>query len=389
VRVLIQACLAGCLCIGACREAPVRQGVAGAVDTSATGVIRVVSSPEGSWEGSTGWTIRERVRIGEMEGSGPEVFGGSGAIDIDSAGKVVVWDAMARELRTFGPAGEHVGTVGRRGAGPQEFEDVIGMARAPDGSLWLVDAGNARYARVSGGKVEQTAARPVATFDVPWLGGFDAAGNLYDQASVPVGTEYAGRLIRMRPPGAPSDSLPLAGAPGRAPSMGGMTFPLPFAPRRLWAFDPRGFLVTAVSDQYALTVLDLDGDTAMVVERPVERRRLPPRQQDSVRRYVRELQGRFGVTVEPGMAPAWESVLRWIAVDDAGFLWVCATGLEPCGVLDVFQPDGRYLGAVRLPSPVTWGKPAVRGSTIAYASEGPEGAPIVLVADILGRGHGR
>ena len=364
---------------GGCADAHSAVGFRHGVARAASGAAAVASAA-GNGEQAV-WRVVERVRIGRLEGEGPEVFGRIGAVQLDGEGRVYVMDNHARELRVFDDRGAHVATIGRRGAGPQEFEYVAGLAWAPDGALWLVDAGNGRYTRLGpDGKLE-TVRRPVAVYHLPWLGGWDEEGSFYDQA-VTADADARSVLVKMAPPGVPVDTLILPTAKLAMPRFGSMSFPLPFAPRQLFAFDRSGRIWVALSSEYRLTALDLKGDTLLVVQRPREPDRLTAAQRDSIRKYVAQLKGRFGVEVRSEMIPERAPILKWMVADDAGRLWVCATGLSPCETLDVIGKDGRPLAVVRLPAAAE-GRPAVRGTRIAYAAEGPQGEPIVLVGEVV------
>jgi hypothetical protein len=354
------------------------------VETLPVGGLPVAHPAAGSaGEGGT-WIIRERARIGRTDGSGPDVFGRVAALAIGSDGVVHVFDGFARQLRSFDLDGRLIAVRGRRGGGPNEFEGVVGMSLAPDESLWLVDAGNGRYARLQPDGAFETVRRPIATYELPWLGGWDAQRGFYDQASALIENRYTPVLVRMAQPGTPGDTLRLPAILLRQPGLGSMSFPLPFAPRQLWAFDPAGRIWTGLNTRYELTAINFAGDTVAVVRRGRERLRLGPAQRDSVSRYVRSLTGRFGVQVSDDMIPEAAPLIQWISIDDRGFLWVCATGLSPCGTVDVFAPHGAYQGAFALPVPAS-GAVVVRGNTIAFAALGPDDTPMVIIGFIAGR----
>src|SRR5690606_21767555 len=204
----------------------------------------------------------------------------------------------------------------------------------------------------------------------------------YDQATVAADADARSVLVRMAPAGTPVDTVILPAVKLAVPHLGSMSFPLPFAPRQLFAFDRSGRVWVGVSSEYRLAALDLTGDTVLVVERAGEPARLTAAQEDSIRKYIGQLRGRFGVEVRSEMSPERAPILNWMVADDAGRLWVCATGLAPCETLDVLGRDGRLLASVRLPAAAE-GRPAVRGRRIAYAAEGPRGEPIVLLGEIV------
>ena len=56
-----------------------------------------------------------------------------------SGGRIAIANQGTEELRIYGPDGEHVRTVGRKGGGPGEFEDMWGLVPMPGDSLGVFD----------------------------------------------------------------------------------------------------------------------------------------------------------------------------------------------------------------------------------------------------------
>ena len=78
--------------------------------------------------------LRERIRIGSVDGSPEELFSSIAAGVILSDSAVVLADAGSQELRTFALDGTFLGGQGGEGGGPGEFEYIIGSGRcAPEG----------------------------------------------------------------------------------------------------------------------------------------------------------------------------------------------------------------------------------------------------------------
>jgi sugar lactone lactonase YvrE len=153
----------------------------GTMDTLVSGTVVVSNPADGVWREETAWTVEEELRIGTLDGDGPDMFGNVGSLEVDDRGRIYVFDTQANELRVFGPSGEHVRTIGRQGGGPGEFESVIGMAWGPEGRLWTVDPGNARISLFDTLGTYLTSHRTIGNYIIsPWPGGFDAAGNFYN-----------------------------------------------------------------------------------------------------------------------------------------------------------------------------------------------------------------
>lgn len=367
-------CTAGCAADSASEgsEFRIRELPGGGVEVSNTG--------EGAWEESGGWTVQETLRLGATEGEGPDVFGLIAAVEGDAAGRTHVFDSHAVELRVFGPDGTFLSRFGRRGGGPGEFQGVLGMSLSPQGALWLVDGPNSRYTVLQDGEVE-TYRRPSGVYRLPWLGGFSRDGRLWDAMVLP---EQGAALVAIGAGGTPRDTLPLALPALDHPRRGSIELPLPYAPRALWTFDPRGFVWLANSHEYRLAQITLDGDTARVVTLDRTPPPLSAEQTDSVRRYGRNLEAEFGVSVRDDMIPSSAAMLRWFFVDDTGHLFVARATSDPVRWLDAFDPEGRYLGEVELPFALHPGfKPLVRDGSLYGLTEDLVGAPVVVRGRIL------
>jgi hypothetical protein len=149
--------------------------------------------------------------------------------------------------------------------------------------------------------------------------------------------------------------------------------PIPFAPREHWAEFPDGTVAQGVSDRYALSLTRPDG-TVLEIERldapvPVD----PAHAAAERDRITRNFRG-----IDPawrwrgGEVPATKPWYTAISPGEDGTLWVLRSTasieepdpthdpsvpdpgpatrwVEPEPVADVFDPQGRYLGPVRLP----------------------------------------
>ena len=97
--------------------------------------VTVVSNPDaGIWSKGEEWTFEEETRIGVQEGPPEYQFGLITGLGILADGRLVVGDAIARDLKFYSAKGEHELTVGRAGSGPGEF--------GQGGILVLVGAGD-------------------------------------------------------------------------------------------------------------------------------------------------------------------------------------------------------------------------------------------------------
>ncbi len=94
-------------------------------------------------DGGVRLELSEVVRIGAADG-GPKSFGRVMDATFDTRGRIIVADDLNHEVKVFSANGEYVGTVGREGRGPGEFQSPWVVATGPADSLFVWDSGLAR-----------------------------------------------------------------------------------------------------------------------------------------------------------------------------------------------------------------------------------------------------
>jgi len=95
------------------------------------------------WPQGPEWKFTEVMRIGALDGPPEYQFGRIEGIQVLSDGRIVIVDAMAYNVRYFSPDGAHVRTVGRKGEGPGELGDGGHMLLRGPGDTVLVGDGGA------------------------------------------------------------------------------------------------------------------------------------------------------------------------------------------------------------------------------------------------------
>lgn len=88
-----------------------------------------------SWQADTSAILR----IGVLEGNGPDVFGRIAGVARLSDGRLAVADATAHEIRFFAADGSFLSRAGRKGAGPGEYKYFSAMLKLPGDSLLIID----------------------------------------------------------------------------------------------------------------------------------------------------------------------------------------------------------------------------------------------------------
>lgn len=385
------------LALAACggREAATSSGLRVTRDTVGdTVVVRTVS---GSVWGAPATLVPE-VSIGKLEGDAHYLFGSVGGVVVGTDGTIYVLDYQADEVRAFDPAGTWLRTFGRKGGGPGELGQPNGLAILPDGRILVRDDGNQR--------IQVYGADGSSPAEWPYHSGFfvggglwsDQAGNAYLEVRTDHGqsmSDWRLGLVRFGPDGTVRDTLPVPRSGFGAAYVeahsadGGATvrFGLPFAPAESWAFAPGGYFVHGVSTDYGIDVVRPDA-APLRVEKAYEPVVVQPGEKEAAKeRTVRGIRASIPDWKWSGAAiPDHKPPFRSIMVGRNDRLWVmvpqpgqeepnpdydpkregspATRWAEPVG-LDVFRPDGTYLGRVNAPTGFSlYPRPFFRGDTV-------------------------
>lgn len=387
------AVIATVLTLGGCSETASRVatgGWTGTVDTLGSGRVVVRNLDQPLWRDDEGWVLRERFRLGALDGDGPDVFGEIRDVELGADGELYVLDGQAEEVRAFLSDGTYLHTLGSSGEGPGELNRPAGMALDLSGTLWIMNLGNARYTGFdpATGEVRREVRRLASFTEFPWPGIFDDRDRLLD-----VGLDSDGEpsILRLDTAFVPSDTmaLPQMGEEHRIAIRRGALMVMsaldPFAPRPTWAPRPRGGIVLGEGAEYRVHRVDFDGDTSMTIELLREPVRVTAAERDSaLTAFNQMVEVAGGATPErqprvPRAKPAHGALF----VDDEDRMWVRGTpasGESPWW--DLIAADGRFLGQLLIPVPLSFVRPSVRSDRVAIATQ-VDGVPTVVVYDIV------
>lgn len=339
------------------------------VDTLPGGTIRVDNPMVGLWDAAPGsrWQVVEVLRIGRLQGSGPDVFGRVGSVLADDLGRIWIVDQLANEIRVFGSDGQFIRTIGRKGAGPGEFRRIGRAFPGPSGEVWVEDISLSRWevfdtagTRIAGYRFGSSMPGGMQRFtrDGRFLvldgrSGLPDAGPALvayrlgsDRELLPVDTFTLPTLTAIPP------QVTYSSRDGRAR----ISQPVPFTARPWITLDGDGDLWAADGDgTYAIRRQSLEGDTILIIHRAYRPVAIP----DSAReRAVEELLDWFSTGVPGGIAREELNLARipevyppfdrgYVSAD--GALWVRRTlGGNDFG-FDVFSKEGEYLGLADTP----------------------------------------
>ena len=312
------------------------------------------------------------VDIGSQSADPSQEFSGVVIPVLLSDGRIVVANSGSSELRFFGPDGVWVKSVGRRGGGPGEFEDLGWLDAGAGDTLRTYDWGLRRLSVFTG---EGAFVRPVSLL----TGGEVSSPR-------PLGMLRDGRLVALSQnavtlesrPGAGRDTVPLFALDlirGVADSLGG--FPgheylihtgkgsvsagsLPFG-KDLHVLVHGSRVYVGTADGPEVLVLGTDGKVKRVVRWTAAPMPVTPADIEAYTQAMsqefgpgqEERRERFLLRLKQTPFPKWKPAYAGLLAGPEGSIWI-RRYTEPDWSaptdFEVFDSTGRWLGEVRMPA---------------------------------------
>ena len=332
----------------------------GSIDTLPSGQLVVTNPDQPIWPVSDGWHLVQDLRIGTVEGTGPDLFGEIRSLAVDAAGRIYVLESQSQEVRVFNPDGTYLRTIGRKGSGPGEFAQALLAEFGPDGNLWVVDPQNNRLSVFDTAGTYLTGHQmPGGFMIIPWPGGFDRHGDYYSPIPEPSDEGFHLGLAHFDSSLAIIDTLATPTDPVKRDSYelrNGDSFMMasvPFSPGFRWRLSPEGTMWAIFTGEYRFVELSHSGDTLRTVTRAFDPLPVTDADRDQAREDLKWFT-RQGGKPDWSKIPSTKPAIEDLTFDDEGNLWVWPV-TEPDlkdRALDVFDPDGRYLGRITAPLPI-------------------------------------
>lgn len=351
--------------ITGCGGEPERAMTGVSVDTLASGRVVVTNPAEGRWTEDSAWTLVEDLRLGCVEGCGPELFSQVAYILTDEGEEnLYALDYPSQEIRVFASDGSHVRTLGGLGDGPGELRGAAGLDWGPDGNLWVWGGQRYQVIDASGAEVDRYA-RPVRGVIYPWMGGFTPDGRYVDYGVdfetlrvdregdfvIPV-LSGAGSLpvVALDPSTSEFDTLPDIDFPVDITEDGRRKR---FERSFVGIQDAEGHLWFAFTDPYVVHRRTLEGDTLLSFSRPGQPVPVSASLMDSL--IAERARSPFP---GPGLERSDFATHHWLVTnvltDGTGHVFVFPNevGAPQGSAVDVFTEDGIYLGRMTFPETV-------------------------------------
>jgi len=347
------------------------------------GDTMVVRTVAGSVWRDTAELVPE-VTIGMFDGPEEYIFGRIVSLAMGEDGTVYVMDQQVPALRVYNPDGSYRATFGREGGGPGEYQRPDGgLNILSDGRILLRDPANARI------QVYSPEGEDMDTWRI--RGGFNTSRRMIvdplDRAYtiILLDTEADVRdweigLVQMLPDGTPGDTLrrpdtgyeppQIEARYGDEDNRSVSVNNVPFSPDEHGVLTPQGYWIHGISTDYAFTLLKPEGLIRIEkAHKPVPVASGEKAEEEAF--AIRNMRGtdpnwRWDGPAIPDVKPPYgafyggEDGTIWVQVPQPGFRTEDTSydSTDPDAlpdewhepvVFDVFEEDGRYLGAVRTP----------------------------------------
>jgi hypothetical protein len=382
---------AGALLLAGCDASANATAWHGTMDTAATGRVTVTNPAEAVWQPGTEWKIVEEVRIGAKDGSGPDVLGTIHLLAEDIGGRIWALEQKEQTFKVFDRDGRFIRKIGRAGKGPGEFRRVVSVTQSRDGHVLAIDMPGGRISMYdTSGTLTRTIKLPEAFMFDPWPGVTDTAGFLIHPVLRPVNNSAEVVLVRYDSAMAPLDTLIPPQLPERDRAVfrtkgSGTTVGIPFGPSLKWELTRSGDFWSVFTGSYTLHHLSAKGDTLRIVTKPFQTVQVTPAEKDSAIAMMKWFVSEGGI-VDRTKIPNVKPAVADLDVADDGYVWVrplLADSVLQQRVVEIFDPEGRFLGRLQLPFPLlTSPRPILRHDRIIGMTQDDNGVTYIVRARI-------
>lgn len=372
-------------------------GWSGTMDTLSSGEILVRNTGDPLWTPGMEWRVEEELRIGSTS-DGPDLFGDIRSFDVDASGRVFVLDGHAQEVRIFDREGVFLRRMGRRGEGPGEFTLALSVDLSRAGEIWVLGLGNGRVSMFDTlGTYLRSKPPATRAIILPYPGGFDSAGRYNIATWLPAEGGLATAMKRFDRSFAPIDTIWIPEDPVKRESFTifneqgtpTMTAAVPFQGSMAWRFSQAGTLWTLLTGRYELTEITTGGRVLRRVTKDHEPLPVTDAHRERTRKNLEEMGGGKLDWSDIPRAPGSRPTIVSFFLDDEGNIWVeraTASGEDAGHLFDVFDPEGRYLGMLRLPFSLPSAsnpEPIIRDGVLHAVTSDEFGVPHVVRARIV------
>jgi hypothetical protein len=349
------------------------------------GIQIVQNTAVGMWRPEDRWTVTEALRIGTAEGEPEYQFGqinAAGSLGVASDGRIVMLDAQGRHLKVFSADGQYERTIGGPGGGPGEIGNAAqsSMLMAPGDTIVMVDFGNQRVNLylLDGTYVRSFAINLAAGFPFRWElsrdGRIVVQFRKLDFTGTAATPDTMDVIAVQNLDGTVGDTLMRVPSGKTIQFSGGMPEWNFFVPEPLWALWGDRIL-HAVNNNYRIGIYGPGPSLERIIEKPFTLTPVTEADQEPFKRALQKAIVDQGAPAPfaaqlvdtrmhfapnyPAFAQMLEGPFGAILVqfvqpiaslsDEERETFDFASGSLASRLWDVFDPEGRYQGALEMP----------------------------------------
>jgi hypothetical protein len=303
------------------------------------GGVTVVKNPLEPLYGEESFSLEEEVSIGIQEGPEEYMFQHIRSIAVNEEGTIYILDYGAKHVKMFDPSGEYVGTFGRPGEGPGEFQLPLSIVCTPQGEIVVGDGVRVSFLSPQGEDLRglNTGKFRISVFKVDSQGNF--LGRHIDRE------ENAYILKKFDPQFSYINSFASSPLPSESRKRGN-AYNAYFSLVQWDVVNGDQVVCGYAEEGYKLKVYDADGSLLRRIEKQVVPLEIP---REEAEKTVAELPPEMRQNV---MVPKHYPVFRWVGTDDQGRIFVATYQKSDDGestYYDIFDSEGRYIVRVPLP----------------------------------------
>jgi len=299
------------------------------------------------------FTFKEKDEMGEIRIFKP------GRFTVDAQDNVYIQDESDMAIKVFDPQGKYLRTIGRKGNGPGEFENIGYLIVLPDGRLMVTDYGNRRTSFLD------TEGKYLSSFQ--WrrsMGQVYLASDTSITLSEYVYSEEKSELWIKTVDQSGEEVInfgQFTQAESKTLRQGNMMMgtTVPWSPSSVFAGDQkRQWLYHCLNIKYVIEAYDSRGKLILKIDRPYEPVPVTDEDIDKIKsEYADRPDSPFAKLIKEMEIPKVKTVTERMLVDSEGNLWV-ETNEEkkkreggekekkpeenPVRAYDIFSPDGVY-----------------------------------------------
>jgi hypothetical protein len=310
--------------------------------------------------------FKEELSIGVIEGDENYMFGSAVVFNVDDRGNIFAMDWDRKHVKKFGPDGKHLLTFGRAGQGPGEFRNPSGVRFNKDGILYISEnfGNKIMFFDGSGVYLNQTIL-PAQIFDIwitpagTYLGNKQIAPQYVGQAPIENFIMiFDGRFQPILELHKDSFSFPDRSL-SQAQSQAEITSEFLARPTAVAVMGEEGRIYFGRSDKYSIDAFTPEGKQLFTIGRDIKP--LPYEKKDIDFLLKRYEESMMSMSKSETLTKEYLRLIRFpkykpffralIPMEEGRLAVVVDFEGYASTLLDIFGPEGRFLGRVKVQIP--------------------------------------